>query len=67
MDSTPDHVNNQALQRAMREQDLELLQRAVMEEWGFNWKTSPAARRVLGGETFDNLLVEMCLGQEAAQ
>ena len=34
------------------------LARAVMEEWGFNWKHQPAVRRILGPEMFDRLLAE---------
>lgn len=36
-------------------QELERLRGDVMEEWGHNWQTQPAARRVLGTEVYESL------------
>jgi hypothetical protein len=39
--------------------DIDLLRQAVMDEWGHNWQTSPAARRVLGAEAFEAFLARV--------
>lgn len=35
--------------------EVEALRNAVFEEWGHDWKTQPACRRILGAAVYDAL------------